>query len=144
VHDGQLDGRRTRLPVFLGRLPAEEPDPALATFYASLLRALADPTFHTGTWRLCDRWGWPDDQRFEHVVTWCWEGDTRWVVAVNLGDVSAAAMLRVPWADLYGRQVRLVDPTNDVTHVRAGDDLVDGLFVELGPWGWHLFRVDAP
>ena len=39
--------------------------------------------------------------------------------------------------------VRLVDPTNDVAYERDGDDLVDGLYVELAPWGWHLFRVDA-
>jgi len=144
VHDGQLEGRRIRLPVFLGRFPAEEPDLALAAFYARLLGALADPTFRTGTWRLCDRWGWPDDHRFERVVAWCWEGATRWVVAVNLSDESAAAMVRMPWADLSGRPVRLVDPTNDVAYERDGDDLVDGLYVELPPWGWHLLRVDAP
>ena len=143
VHDGQLDGRRIRLPVFLGRLPDEEPDAALAAFYASLLGALADPTFRTGTWRLCDRWGWPDDQRFEHVVAWCWEGSTRWLVAVNLSDEATAAMVRVPWTDLRGREVRLVDPTDDVTYERAGDDLVDGLYVELGPWAWHLVRLDV-
>jgi hypothetical protein len=25
---------------------------------------------------------------------------------------------------------------------RAGDDLVDGLFVGLGAWQWHLLRLD--
>ena len=62
---------------------------------------------------------------------------------MNLSDESAAAMVRMPWADLSGRPVRLVDPTNDVAYERDGDDLVDGLYVELAPWGWHLFRVDA-
>ena len=76
-------------------------------------------------------------------MSWCWEGDTRWLVAVNLGDESAAAMVRAPWDDLAGHQVRLVDPTNDVTYDRSGDDIVAGLYVELAPWGWHLFRVET-
>ena len=40
-HDGQLEGRRTRIPVFLGRGPDEAPDDDLRAFYARLLRAIA-------------------------------------------------------------------------------------------------------
>jgi hypothetical protein len=34
-HDGQLEGRRTRIPVFLGRGPDEPPDGDLRAFYAA-------------------------------------------------------------------------------------------------------------
>jgi hypothetical protein len=142
VHDGQLEGRRIRLPVFLRRFPVEDPDPALAGFYQRLLEVLADPTFRSGSWRLCDTWGWQGNEHSEHIVSWCWEGGTRWLVAVNLGEAPATAMVRVPWDDLAGQQIRLVDPTNDVTYDRTGDDLVAGLYVELPAWGWHLFRVE--
>ena len=143
VHDGQTEGRRTRLPVFLSRFPAEHADPGLVGFYDALLAALADSTFHTGSWRLCDRWGWQGNDGFDRIVSWCWEGETRWLVAVNLSDQPAAAMVRAPWDDLAGQQVGLTDPTNDVTYERSGDDLVAGLYVELAPWGWHLFRVES-
>src|SRR2546423_11427103 len=36
-HDGQLDGRRTRIPVFLGRGPDEPPDADLRSFYERLM-----------------------------------------------------------------------------------------------------------
>jgi hypothetical protein len=52
-------------------------------------------------------------------------------------------MVRGPWDDLAGQPVRLVDPTQDVTYDRSGDDLVAGLYVDLAPWGWHLFRVET-
>jgi hypothetical protein len=52
-------------------------------------------------------------------------------------------MVRTPWDDVRGRQWRLVDPTQNVAFVRAGDDLVDGLFVELDAWRWHMFRIDS-
>ena len=50
--------------------------------------------------------------------------------------------VQAPWEDLRGRSLRLVDPTQGVAFERSGDDLCDGLYVELGPWGWHLFRVE--
>jgi hypothetical protein len=143
VHDGETQGRRTRLPVFLGRFPVEDVDPDLATFYSALLEALSDPTFHTGSWQLCDRWGWEGNTGYEQLVAWCWEGATRWLVAVNLGDEAAAGMVRAPWQDLQGARVRLVDPTNDVVYVRDGADLVSGMYVELGAWHWHLFRIET-
>jgi hypothetical protein len=36
----------------------------------------------------------------------------------------------------------LTDPTNDITYDRDGDDIVDGLYVELAAWQWHLLRLD--
>jgi hypothetical protein len=27
---------------------------------------------------------------------------------------------------------------------RSGDDLINGLFVELDAWQWHMFRIDVP
>ena len=52
-HDGQLEGRRTRIPVFLGRGPDEPADADLRAFYERLLRAVADGDLRRGEWRLC-------------------------------------------------------------------------------------------
>ena len=53
-HDGQLEGRRTRIPVFLGRGPDEPADDDLRAFYGRLLRAVADGDLRDGDWQLCD------------------------------------------------------------------------------------------
>jgi hypothetical protein len=142
VHNGQLEGATVHLPVFLGRYPAEPTDAALLAFYRSFLPALADPTFRRGRWRLCDRLGWPDDDRYQNLLAWCWEGDTRWLIVVNLSGAAAAGLVRTPWADLRGRPWQLADPTQNLIFVRSGDDLVDGLFVELDAWRWQMFRID--
>ena len=42
-----------------------------------------------------------------------------------------------------GAELLLADPTRSVTFVRSGDDVVDGLYVELPAWGWHLFTVST-
>jgi glycosidase len=144
IHDGQLQGRTTRLPVFLGRFPDEavDPvDPAIADFYRGFLGVLADPTFHRGRWQLAQRSGW-SGSGFENLVAWCWDGDSRWLVVVNLSAVPVTGQVRVPFDDLHGHTWRLVDPTHDVVYDRNGHDLVDGMFVRLGGWDWHLLRIE--
>lgn len=145
VHNGQLEGATVHLPVFLGRYPKEQTDETLLAFYRTFLPAVADPTFRNGSWRLCERSGWPGDDRYQNLVAWSCEGDTRWLIVVNLSDGTAAGLIRAPWDDLRGRMWNLSDPTHpsqDVAFERSGDDLVDGFFVELDGWNWHMFRID--
>jgi len=150
VHQGQATGRRAHLPVFLGRFPDEPLDADLQAFHTRLLAALSDDTFREGNWQLCDVGGWPGDDSWAGLVSWCWSGDARWLVVVNLSAVTATGHVAVPWADVHGREWRLTDPThpdpNDAAGTtsfdRDGDDLADGMFVSLPPWQWHFCRVD--
>ena len=158
VHDGQLEGRRVFVPVFLGRAPDEPPDADLERWYRALLGVVRDPVLHAGRWQLCERWGWPGNDRWSQIVAWCWEGSGpddkapevtapadvhRWLIVVNLGADQAAARVAVPrsWGVLRGADVRLVDPVHDTAFDRSGDELLDGLYIQLDPWGSHLFSV---
>lgn len=139
-HDGQFDGRRTHLSVFLDRAPDEPADADLEAFYARLLRAVADSGLRDGDWRLCDTEGWPDNASHEQLVAWCWE---RELVVVNLADAPAQGRVRLPWGDLGGAAWTLTDRLDGRTFVRDGDALAaDGLYVELGGWGAHFLAVE--
>src|SRR5699024_4798670 len=131
------------LPVFLGRFPREASDRQLAAFYGSLLQALSDPTFRHGRWQLCEANDWPGDDRAGSLVAWCLTGETKWLVVVNLSDATAAGMVTTPFTDVRGRSFQLHDPTTGATYDRDGSTLLDGLFVQLDAWSWHLFRIDA-
>jgi hypothetical protein len=141
VHHGQMAGRKVRLPVFLGRSPRERIDDELASFYRSLVMALRDSTFRSGDWRLCEVSDRPGGDSPPHLVAWCWDGDRRWLVVVNLSAATASGHVRVPWGDIAGRDYRLADPLTGVNFTRSGEDLSSGLYVELGPWQWHFFGV---
>ena len=109
-HDGQLDGRRTRIPVFLGRGPDEPPDSDLRAFYARLLRAVDEADLRDGDWRLCDCEGWPDN---DSPAGWSRgagrPAGSRHLVVVNLSDAPAQARVRLPWEDVGGRDWQLTD-----------------------------------
>ena len=61
---------------------------------------------------------------------------------VRLRGAPVTGQVRVPFDDLHGHTWRLVDPTHDVVYDRNGHDLVDGMFVRLGGWDWHLLRIE--
>jgi hypothetical protein len=145
-HDGQLDGHRTRIPVFLGRGPDEPADEELRGFYERLLRAVADADLRAGAWRLCECVGWPDNDSYRRLVAWCWStaAGSRSLVVVNLSDAAAQARVRLPWGELGGRSWTLTDRLDGRRFERDGDELAgDGLFVALEGWQSYFLAFAA-
>ena len=145
LHEGQFDGRKIRLPVFLARHPHEPVDHDLAAFYTRLLQATRRDVFRTGDWRLCDRFGWPDNQSHLNVLAWCWiKGEERYLVVINFSDRPAQARVQLPWDALRGHAWRLADRLSDEAYDRDGTDMREaGLYVDLAPWKCNLFQMSA-
>ncbi len=145
-HEGQLEGRWIKVPVQLGRRPTEGTDRGLRTFYRRLLKEIDAPVFHCGTWELCERRGWPDNQTYKNLGVWCWHrGTARRLVVVNFSERSSQGIVRLPWNNLAGQTWRLTDAFTGEVYTRKGDALSDtGLYVGLGPWDFHLLRFARP
>jgi hypothetical protein len=141
-HEGQFEGRKVRLPVFLQRRPEEPADADLLDFYRKLLAAISGSIFREGEWRLCERTGWPDNSSFENIVAWSWcRGEEFYLIAVNLSENAAQANVQVPRAGLAGDQWTLSDLLSGATFNRSGDDMCSqGLYVDLQPWSYHFLR----
>jgi hypothetical protein len=141
VHEGQLEGRKVQLPVFLARRPDEPVDPDVRAFYDTLLAALQDGVFRDGEWVLGERRGWEGNDTWQQLVVWGWRGAARKLVVVNLGERPASGLVTLPWEELRARTWRLDDASDGRQYERGGDDLRDGLYVALAPWHWHLFDL---
>ena len=139
-HDGQLEGARTHIPVFLGRGPDEPVDEDLREFYRRLLRAVADSGLRDGAWSMCDCRGWPDNNSCVQIVSWCWSsGERRSLVVVNLADGPAQARVGLPWGELAGSSWLLRDWLDGSRFLRDGTELAaDGLYVTLDGWAAHF------
>jgi Alpha amylase, catalytic domain len=145
LHEGQFEGRKARLPVFLGRRPAEPIDHDLAAFYGRLLKETFHDTLRNGHWRLCERSGWPDNDSCRNILAWCWvKDDERCLIVINFSDGTAQARIQVAWDELRGKTWHLSDVLSGESYDRNGDEMRDvGLYVELKPWQCHLFRLRA-
>ncbi len=142
-HEGQFEGRKVKLPVFLRRRPDEPADTALFGFVKRLLNAIHHPVFKTGTWQLCTSTGWSDNDSFQNLLSWCWyDADDRYLIVVNYSAQPAQGRIRMPANDLIrSNNWRLNDTLSDVNFERNGEEMNDhGLYVALGPWQNHFLR----
>jgi Alpha amylase, catalytic domain len=145
LHEGQFEGMKARLPVFLGRRPAEPADGDRVAFYGRLLKESKRDVFRNGEWRLCERSGWPDNQSCLNILAWCWvKADERYLIVINFRQGTVQGRVHVPWDELSGKTWRLEDVLSSESYDRSGSEIRDaGLYVELKPWGCHVFRMRA-
>ena len=144
LHQGQLEGRVTRISPHLVRGPEEPVDRALAQFYERLLPALRRPAVRDGRWRLLERVpAWDGNGSVDAFVAFSWEdAGERLLVAVNYAPHASQCYLRLPFADLAGASWRLTDLVGDACYDRNGDDLAArGLYLDVAPWQYHVFAL---
>lgn len=141
-HEGQLEGRKIRQSVFLGRRPDEPVNRDLVEFYAKLLKAIDQPAFRDGEWSLCTRTGWPDNSSFGNLLVWNWTKDEiRYLIAVNFSHSPLQAQVQIPWTDVGGVIWQLNDVLSGATYERDGSAILSlGLYVELKPWEYHFLQ----
>jgi hypothetical protein len=167
IHEGQMEGKRVRVPVFLGRGPVEHPDPQISDFYSQLLKMLGMESrknemesrdlgmeslgkpLRNGSWSLCNVSGWPDNPSYLDLLAWEWiSPGERVLIVVNLSNHPAQALIKSVnprlndsvgqvWPIKFNYQ--LEDFISGKTYDRTADELNEkGLYVDLQPWGVHV------
>lgn len=143
IHEGQLQGRKVRLPVFLGRRPQEIKDVRLEDFYRRLIQAVQTEAIKNGKWQLCEQSGWPDNQSYQNLLSWCWrKGEDRRLISINLSPNRSQGLVQVPWKELAEQKWQLDDALTGQSFVRSGSEMINpGLYVDLDGWKVHFFEV---
>lgn len=144
IHEGQIEGRRIKTPVQLGRRRSEDVRPEAVKFYQKLLGALADPVFHDGDWRLLDiREAWPGNGSYRNFISYQWTQKGKWrLLAANLGGQQAQCYVTLDIPELAGSSWELQDLLREIRYERNGDDLLQhGLYLDMPGYQYHLFSV---
>lgn len=146
-HHGQFEGRKKRISPHLVRAPLEPADESLQKFYNRLLAVLRQPAMRDGKWSLLECLpAWDGNWTNDCFIAWSWQGADaqRRIIAVNYAANQSQCYLRIPFADLVGRAMRLRDLTGPANYERRGDDLLSwGLYLDLPPWNYHVFEMTA-
>jgi glycosidase len=146
-HQGQFEGKRKRISPHLVRAPQEPAETTLQRFYDGLLAALREPTVRDGQWQLLEcRAAWDGNWTWGGFIAFGWQGpeNRRMLAAVNYAGNQGQCYVRLPYEDLFGHAVRLQDRMSAAVYDRRGDDLVEpGLYLDMPPWGYHVFEVNT-
>jgi hypothetical protein len=144
-HQGQFEGRRKRISPHLVRAPQEPQDDALHRFYSRLLSVLERPAVRDGQWQLLEcAAAWDGNWTWDGFLVFAWQSPhaERLLVTVNYAAHQGQCYVRLPFAGLTGCQVRFNDLMSGAYYDRHGSDVVStGLYLDLPPWGYHVFEV---
>ena len=144
-HEGQFEGRKARVSPHLVRKPDEPLNRELSSFYERLRSVLRHPLTRQGTWRLLEcAPAWDGNWTWDCFIAWSWEGGdgSRVLIAVNYAANQAQCFVRWPFLELGGRTARLTDLIGSAQYDRGGAELLSrGLYLDLPPWGGHVFSV---
>jgi glycosidase len=142
-HEGQFEGRRAHASVHLARRRSEPADPALQAFYERLLGCLKRPQVRHGHWELyACRPAWEGNATWGQFLAFGWEGGPRLLAAVNYGATRGQCYVKLPLPELRGKRVLLRDLLSTAQYERDGNELLsNGLYLDMAPWGYHLFEM---
>jgi hypothetical protein len=140
--DGQLNGRRIRVPVQLARWPDEPADPVVRALYDRAFAFASQPLLRDAEWRLLDvRAAW--DETYSSIVSYRWRAPAAFALVVVNPSASAAQAHISLAADLpAGSHFEFEDALTGARYPWARDKLErTGLFVRLEGGSAHLFTV---
>ena len=145
-HQGQFEGRLKRISAHLVRAPEEPVNETLKQFYERLLAVLRTPLVREGEWLLleCGQ-AWAGNHSSDSYIAYFWtNNEDRLLVAVNYSANQAQCYVKLPFADLRGRNWQLVDLIGDAVYERDGNDLHEGgLYLDEPAWKAQIFLVTA-
>lgn len=145
VHEGQVEGRARRASIHLARRSEEPVDAGLSAFYHDLLAVVFRPVLRSGRFDLvgCNP-AWEGNPTWEQFLAFRWEapGWSPLLVVVNYGPIWGQCYARLSLDGLPKLSLRLVDLLGVAQYDRDGADLAArGLYLDLPPWGYHVFEV---
>ncbi len=146
LHEGQLEGRKVKVPVQLGRRPAEEASVTAKTFYTKLLSCLNDEVIKNGEWKLFSiRAAWHDNYSYQNILAYSWrkEMDFRLIV-VNYAPLNSQCYVELNLDGFEGASFEFRDMMSPAVYVRDRVGLQHkGMYFDLPGYGLHVFDVSA-
>ena len=146
-HQGQFEGRVSRISPHLGRGPDEAVNAAVCGFYDRLLDILKRPSLRNGHWKLLEcapASGGNESNDAFVAFTWQLPEAERVLVAVNYAGHASQCFVKLPFTELAGTAWQLQDLLADVRYDRDGQELLSqGLYLDVPAWHVHVFRMRA-
>ncbi len=145
LHDGQMTGRRLRVPVHLSRGPREKSQHSVEELYKVLLPIINSPTSKHGTWHLLDtREAWPHNPTHANFIAFLLEHPLRTLLAVvNFASYRGQSFIRIPDRVWLEGTLELRDLLSHERLVRDASDLRErGLFLDCAEWHTHIFSIE--
>lgn len=143
-HEGQLSGRKTKLPVQLARRPPNETSPQVESFYTKLLSVVSHSVFREGEWRLLHaKPAWYDNHSWSNFLIFLWTAGSRArMVVVNYAPLPGQCYVELALDDIKGTAIEFKDLMGTASYVRERSALTSkGMYFDLPGYSLHIFEL---
>jgi hypothetical protein len=134
-HQGQLEGKTTRISPHLVRGPKEPVNNMLKDFYDKLINILPRAIVRNGNWKLIECFqAWDGNFTFDSFIIFSWNnsGGELLLVCVNYSDHQSQCYVRLD--NMSVGEWQLKDLLSDVSYIRDGDEMQSrGLYLDMKP-----------
>ncbi|MDL1893067.1 alpha-amylase [Sphingobacteriales bacterium CHB3] len=144
LHDGQMEGRKIKVPVQLKRRAVEEVSQPTKQFYTQLLSCLKSKVLRTGEWKLLTvRPAWHDNHSYHNVLAYSWlKGTEHRVIVVNYAPLNSQCYLDIGLNNMKGTVFEFRDLMSPAVFSRDRTGLQHkGMYFDLPGYGLHFFEV---
>jgi len=146
-HEGQMEGWVLHNSMHLGGRRREPASRDIQSFYELVLKGLLRPEFHDGQFRLWQpRPAWDGNPTWNNFICFSWHDGRGNCSLITVNYAGSQGQCYLPIAlDLLGDgYVLLSDSLSEARYERSGEELKSrGLYLDLPPWGHHLFKVQS-
>jgi len=139
-NDGQLEGKKIKIPVQLGREPIEKCSNTVNKYYSKLLNIIKEDIFTVGNWELLSpETAGNGNMTFENFFAWQWSyNNIRKIVVINYSELTSQCRVKFK-APLDREIITIYDQLNDRVFERYSSEINNtGLFVELKGFASHI------
>ncbi|MFM1943279.1 MAG: hypothetical protein RI897_2261 [Verrucomicrobiota bacterium] len=145
IHETQLQGYTTQIPVQLQRRPSPPPNPEIASLYQSLLHALKNSFVGSGAFSLLPTQpAWPDNHSHENFLALQWSTPTNpsfSLAVVNLAPTHSQCYTPLSIPCLSDHNWLMTNLLGPEQYLRTGEDLqTRGLYLDTPPHAAQLFQ----
>jgi hypothetical protein len=142
-YDGQLEGKRVKLPVQLGKEPEERISQRVRTYYKKIFEITNNDIFRRGNWTMLETVPAGEGNiSYSNFFSWIWDykNELR-IVVINYSAATAQCRLQIN-IDSDRENVTLLDLIAGDKYFRSVKEIKSpGLFIELKGYHSHLFSV---
>ncbi len=144
VHEGQMKGFKTKLPIQLGRRPIEEENQKVHAFYKRLLNIASKMEFEKGKWDLCDvEPSRADNYTYTNLISYIWSiNEQSKLVVVNFSSAPAQGHVKIEGLRYGAIDWTFTDLITLKKYTYKGGVLdIYGLYIDLEAWNAHVFDI---
>ncbi len=146
--DGQFEGKKTKLPLQLGREPEEKISESLKEHYYKILSITKNKIFCEGDWRIIDTIPIShDDPSFENIFAWQWQLDNELrIISINYSDITGICRIKFS-LKTAAKKIKIKDELTGDEYLRSVDEIRSkGLYIELKAYNSHILSLidEAP